>query len=64
MHVKGLVLSKLEKLPDSASFEDVRRELEEAEILEAIEQGEQEADNGNCYTKDDIRNDLKEWTTT
>lgn len=63
MSVKGLVLSKLEKLPESASFDDVRRELEEAEILEAIEQAEREADSGHCFTKDDLRNDLKAWTT-
>ena len=58
MNAKEQVRSALEAMPDTASIEDIRKELL---VLEGIQRGLDQADAGELVTHEEVEKQLKKW---
>ena len=57
---KQLALSSLGSLPDTASLQDIREELE---ILESIKEGQQAAREGRTKTQEEVEQLFSSWNS-
>jgi hypothetical protein len=59
MSDKQLILEAIERLPDDASFEEVREEIE---ILAALRRARQASAEGRVYSLEDAKQKAAQWT--
>lgn len=57
---KQLVIDAVSRLPDAASIDSIREEIE---ILAAIRRGEEAADSGRVTSHDGVKKLVAEWTS-
>lgn len=57
---KQLVIDAVSRLPDAASIEAIREEIE---ILAAIRRGEEAADAGKVTSSEEVKKLVAEWTS-
>jgi predicted transcriptional regulator len=58
MTTKEKILYTIEKLPDDTTIEEA---IDELILLDKIEQGLKDADEGKVYSTEELRDRLKEW---
>ncbi len=59
MSDKQLIMEAIERLPDDASFEEVREEIE---ILAALRRARQASAEGRVYSLEDAKQKAAQWT--
>lgn len=60
MSTKEAVLTRIGKMPDTATLAEIREELE---ILAALDEAEQDIDAGHGQSPDEVRQQIRSWIT-
>jgi predicted transcriptional regulator len=58
MTVKEMAQKAISNLPEEATFDDIQYQLY---VLECIEQGEKDFENGNVLTEGEVQQKLGKW---
>jgi len=60
MTAKAHVLEAVKKLPDNLSYEEIAKRLE---VLAALQEGLDQADNGQVVSMEEVERRMKTWIT-
>ena len=60
MKTKDLAIEKIKELPDDATWEDIKERID---FIAGVRKGLSDLDEGKFFDHDEIKKELKEWTS-
>ena len=61
MSIKELVIEKIKEMPESSSFEEIEERIH---FMSGVQKAIDSIDSGKSLSTDQVRQKIKEWTTT